>query len=53
MQDLNGFSVPKGFRGQAVLKCSYGGRFRPPYLPGHRKYFTAGEHFYCVSLAQK
>ena len=32
MQDLNGFSVPKGFRGRAVLKCSYGGRFRPPYL---------------------
>ena len=29
MQDLNGFSVPKGFRGGAVLG-SYGGRFRPP-----------------------
>ncbi len=53
MQELNGFSVPKGFRGGAVLKFNFGGLYRQRYLPGRRKYCTAGAHFYCVCLAQK
>ncbi len=34
MQDLSGFSVPKGFRGGTLLKCNYGGQYRQQYLPG-------------------
>ncbi len=34
MQDLSGFSVPKGFRAATLLKCNYGGQYRQQYLPG-------------------
>ena len=33
MQDLSGFSVPKGFRGGNAIKVhNYGGRYRQQYL---------------------
>ncbi|VFS40598.1 transferase [Enterobacter cancerogenus] len=53
MQELNGFSVPKGFRGGNGIKVQLWWRFRQRYLPGLRKYCTAGEHFYCACLVQK
>ncbi len=45
MQDLSGFSVPKGFRVATLLKCNCGGQYRQQYLPGRHKYCIAGGHF--------
>ena len=53
MQDLSGFSVPKGFRGGNAIKVQYGGQYRQQYLPGRHKYCIAGGHFYYVYSAQK
>ncbi|SUG82705.1 acetyltransferase [Salmonella enterica subsp. enterica] len=53
MQDLSGFTVPKGFRGANVLKVQLWWRYRRHYSPGRRKYCIAGEPFCCVCLAPK
>ncbi len=54
MQELNGFSVPKGFRGGSGIKVQLWWAVQATlFALGRRKYCTAGAHFYCVCLAQK
>ena len=51
MQDLKGFSVPKGFRGGNGIKVQLWWAVQATLFAGRRKYCTAGE-FYCACLAQ-
>ena len=53
MQDLSGFSVPKGFRGGNAIKSAIVvGSTGNNICPGRHKYCIAGGHFYYVYSAQ-
>ncbi len=48
MQDLSGFSVPKGFQQQTLLKCNYGGQYGNNINLSSHKYCIAGLFYYVI-----
>lgn len=51
MQDLSGFTVPKGFRGANALKVQLWWAVQATLFAGSPQYCIAGEPFCCVCLA--